>query len=61
LGEGVVSKLLWLLLLDMVNVDHEIGRWLVGEIFDGVDDGSFGHSISWQFLEAQSRQMDARS
>jgi hypothetical protein len=41
--------------------NHEVGRWLVGEVFDGADDGSFGHSISWRFLEAQGRQMDARS
>ncbi len=33
----------------------------MGEVFDGADDGSFGHSISWRFLEAQGRQMDARS
>ncbi len=61
MGEGVVSKLFWLLLLDMVNVDHKVGRWLVGEIFDGADDGSFGHFISWRFLEAQGIQMNARS
>ncbi len=36
----------------MENVDREARRWLVGEIFDGADDGSFGHSISWRFLEA---------
>ncbi len=45
----------------MVNVDHKARRWLVGEIFDVVDDGNFGHSISWRFLEAQGKQMDARS
>lgn len=61
MGEGIVSKLLWLLLLDMVNVDHKTRRWLVGEIFDGVDDGNFVHSISSRFLEAQGKQMDARS
>jgi hypothetical protein len=55
LGEGTISKLLWLLLLDMVNVDHKARRWLVGEIFDGVDDGNFGHFISWRFLEAQGK------
>ncbi len=45
----------------MVNVDHKTKRWLVGEIFDVADDGNFGHSISWRFLEVQGKQMDARS
>ncbi len=30
--DGVVSKLHLLLFLDMVNVDHRVGQWLVEEI-----------------------------